>query len=251
MRTALLLLFFLALGAVPGSVVPQRGISPSAVVEFRAANPRLGEWFERLSLFDVYSSPWFAAIYLLLFVSLVGCVVPRSRLHWRAMRAAPPRTPRNLARMPVHETWATDVPPTAVAAAGARLLRERRFRTSTEGSVTEVSAVSAEKGYTRELGNLVFHLALVLLLVGVAVGSVFGWRGGVLLIEGEGFANVRTEYDNLELGPAAGLTTAPPFSVRLDDFAVAYEETGPQRGTPRDFTATTTVSTEPGAHPAP
>jgi cytochrome c biogenesis protein len=244
MRTALLLLFLLALGAVPGSVVPQRGVAPGGVLAFTRENPRLAEWFERLSLFDVYSAPWFAAIYLLLFTSLVGCLVPRSRLHWRSMRTPPPPTPRNLARMPVHERWDTDVRPQDVHSAAAVLLRQRRFRTR-----TDATSVAAEKGYLRELGNLVFHMALVLLLFGVAIGSFFGWRGGVLLIEGEGFSNVVTEYDNLERGPGADLLAAAPFTLRLDDFTVAYEESGPQLGSPREFTATTTLTPRPGAQP--
>jgi cytochrome c biogenesis protein len=62
-----------------------------------------------LSLFHVFSAPWFAAIYLLLFISLVGCVVLRSRLHWSAMRARPPAAPRNLVRLPVHTSWSAEV----------------------------------------------------------------------------------------------------------------------------------------------
>src|SRR5690606_3977441 len=91
MRAALSLLFLLAVAAIPGSLIPQRNVDPLAVREFAERNPGLAQWYERLSLFDVYSAPWFAAIYLALMVSLVGCIVPRSRDHWRAMRARPPR----------------------------------------------------------------------------------------------------------------------------------------------------------------
>src|SRR5579872_5774608 len=70
MRTALVLLFLLALGSVPGSVLPQEGIDPQAVQQYYAAHPSLAPLLGRLSLFDVFASPWFAAIYLLLFASL-------------------------------------------------------------------------------------------------------------------------------------------------------------------------------------
>ena len=92
MRTALLLLLLLALGAVPGSLWPQRSLDASRTADYIDANPRTGPWLDRLGFFDVYASPWFSAIYLLLFVSLVGCVLPRTAAHWRSMRAAPPRT---------------------------------------------------------------------------------------------------------------------------------------------------------------
>ena len=89
MRTALLLLLLLAVAAVPGSVFPQRRINPGQVQQFLADHPGYGGWLDRLGFFDVYSSVWFSAIYLLLFVSLVGCVLPRTRAHVRALRTPP------------------------------------------------------------------------------------------------------------------------------------------------------------------
>lgn len=100
MRTALILLFLVALGAVPGSVLPQRGQAPEKVAEYLKEHQQLGPWLDRFSLFDVFAAPWFAAIYILLFVSLAGCVIPRSRKHYQAMRARPPAAPRNLSRLP-------------------------------------------------------------------------------------------------------------------------------------------------------
>ena len=97
MRTALVLLFLLALAAVPGSLVPQRGVDAGPG---RAVHGRSTRASRRATTGSGCStstpSPWFAAIYLLLFVSLVGCVVPRSRAHLRgdarpaAARAAQP-----------------------------------------------------------------------------------------------------------------------------------------------------------------
>ena len=46
--------------------------------------------------------------------------------------------------------------------------------------------VAAEKGYPRETGNLVFHLALLFVLLAVAVGGLFGWKGNVIVREGTG-----------------------------------------------------------------
>ena len=242
MRTALFLLFLLAIGAVPGSVVPQRGVNPGAVLDWQRANPALAPWFERLSLFDVYAAPWFAAIYLLLLVSLVGCVVPRSRLHWRALRQAPPPAPVRLHRMPVHERWESTAPPEAVLAAARNLLHSMRFR-----AVAAAGSVSGEKGYLREVGNLLFHLSLILLLLAVAYGSAYGWRGGKLLVEGQGFAGALTAYDTLEAGALVDRNSLPPFVLSLDDLSVTYAVGGQQAGAPRDFTARTSVRVNPAA----
>ncbi|WP_240658792.1 cytochrome c biogenesis protein ResB, partial [Microbacterium sp. CPCC 204701] len=86
MRTALVLLLLLAIAAVPGSLVPQRSADPNGVTQYFQDNPDLAPVLDNLSMFDVYTSPWFSAIYILLFVSLVGCIIPRTRHHYKALR---------------------------------------------------------------------------------------------------------------------------------------------------------------------
>jgi cytochrome c biogenesis protein len=103
MRTALLLLMLLGIGSIPGSLFPQRTQNPMKVREYLASHGSLGTWLDRFRFFDVYSSPWFSAIYLLLFISLIGCVLPRTLEHLRAIGKQPPLTPRNLDRMEGHE----------------------------------------------------------------------------------------------------------------------------------------------------
>jgi cytochrome c biogenesis protein len=100
MRTALLLLFTLAVVAIPGSLLPQRPVAPIRVSDWKAANPAVADLYEKLGLFDVYHSPWFAAVYLLLMISLVGCIIPRIGVYARALRTPPPRTPRHLTGCP-------------------------------------------------------------------------------------------------------------------------------------------------------
>jgi cytochrome c biogenesis protein len=195
MRTALLLLFLLALAAVPGAFLPQRGLNPIRVQEYYEQHPALAPWLDRLSLFDVYAAPWFAAVYLLLFVSLIGCLVPRIRLHARALRTSPPAAPRSLTRLPASDRWDTDVPAEQVLAAARASLRRGRWRV-----VERDGSLSAEKGYLRETGNLLFHVSLVALLIGIGLGGVFGFQGSVLVIEGRGWQHAVFNYDDLRPG---------------------------------------------------
>src|ERR1700744_955406 len=67
MRTALILLFLLALGSIPRAVQPQQGTDAGPVQQYYAARPAIAPWLNRLGLFNVFVAPWFAAIYLLLF----------------------------------------------------------------------------------------------------------------------------------------------------------------------------------------
>src|SRR5689334_12823418 len=93
MRVALFLLLLLALAAVPGSLVPQRSSDPNGVVQYFKNNPGLAPVLDKLQAFDAYTSFWFSSIYLLLFISLIGCVLPRTIHHLRSLRATPPKTP--------------------------------------------------------------------------------------------------------------------------------------------------------------
>ncbi|MQA94281.1 MAG: cytochrome c biogenesis protein ResB [Streptosporangiales bacterium] len=230
MRTALILLFLLAVAAAPGSYLPQRGVDPGKVTAYFQQHKELAPILDRLSLFDVYSAPWFAAIYLLLFISLAGCVIPRLGQHTRALRARPPAAPRNLGRLPYHATFTvTDAPADVLAAARATLRGYRADGTET--------TVAAEKGYARETGNLLFHFALLALLLAVGAGAAFGYRGNVLLNEGSGFANTVAAYDRYIPGSLVGAGDLQPFSAHLEDFAATYVTEGRTRGQASSFTA--------------
>jgi cytochrome c biogenesis protein len=259
MRTALFLLMLLAIGAVPGSIWPQRNIDAGRVADYLARHRSTGPWLDRLGFFDVYSSPWFAAIYLLLFVSLVGCVVPRSRIHWRAMRAQPPAAPSRLERLPEHRQAEVGGSPEEALLAAREILQGRpwqgrtflgrtmtgrRWRVRSEGL-----SLSAESGYLRETGNLVFHIALIVVIVAIAVGHLFGWRGDRILVTGKTFSNTISAYDTFDPGPWVDTEGLSPFSVAVDRLAVTFEERagGAQRGAPRDFTAYTRTRTSPDA----
>lgn len=226
MRTALLLLALLALAAIPGTVIPQRGLDPVKVNAYLAAHPHLGPLLDKLSLFDVFAAPWFAAIYLLLAVSLVGCLVPRIRLHARALRRRPPNAPRHLLRLPASTEWRTAESPADLAGRVHRQLRDRHWRadvrTEPDGAVT----VAAEKGYLRETGNLVFHVALLILLAGIALSGLFGYKGTVLVSKGQGFANAREAYDVFEPSRLFSDSQLAPFSFTLQRFSAAYQPNG-------------------------
>ncbi|BDI21262.1 cytochrome c biogenesis protein ResB [Herbiconiux sp. L3-i23] len=238
MRTALVLLLLLAIAAIPGSLVPQRSADPNGVVQYTDNNPQLAEILDALQVFDSYSSFWFSSIYLLLFISLIGCLVPRIRHHWAALRARPPRAPARFTRMPAHHNQELPSMTAETAAhAAERLLKRQLYRVSTEVTPTSI-AVSAERGYIRETGNLVFHLSMVGVLIAVGLGGGFSYTGQRVLVEGEGFANTLSAYDSFNPGRFFTDTQLAPFALTLDDLAVDYEtENTNAIGQPIDFTA--------------
>ncbi|MFB9347365.1 cytochrome c biogenesis protein ResB [Streptomyces heliomycini] len=230
MRVALLLLLLLSLGAIPGSLIPQTGIDETAVADFRERHDVLAPVYDKLGLFDVYSSVWFSAIYILLFVSLVGCIVPRTWQFTGQLRGRPPGAPRRLTRLPAHTTWRTEAEPEQVREAALALLKKRRFRAHLVGD-----AVAAEKGYLREVGNLLFHIALIVMLIAFGWGQLFKSEGNKLIVEGDGFANTLTQYDDFKSGSLFTNDDLVPFSFDVKEFTGTYERTGPNKGTPRTY----------------
>jgi len=231
MRTALILLMLMALAAIPGSLIPQRSQNPIAVRQYFIDSPELARWIDRLSGFTVYSSPWFSAIYILLFISLIGCVLPRTLEHFKSMRAKPPATPRNLSRMEHFQEFPVNGSELDLA---TKWFKKNRFRVRVEGQ-----SVSAEKGYLRETGNLLFHLSLILILLGVSIGSLFGMRGEAIVNKGERFISVPTSYDTLSFGKLSNDESLQPFVIEVIDFVAKYDL---RTNAPQDYTATVRVT---------
>jgi len=244
MRTALILLLALAAAAIPGSVYPQRSADPNGVTQYFDSQPQLAKVLDAFQLFDVYSSVWFSAIYILLFVSLIGCVIPRAQVHYKALRSAPPLAPRNFARMPANLLVKSRT--ANVIERSAAVLKSQGYRVVVTGKT-----VAAERGYLRETGNLVFHYALIGVLIAVGFGGGFSYSGQRVLIEGDTFVNNLTGYDSISPGTFFNESQLTPLSVTLDKFTVNFDiKNQTNLGTPLDFRAEVTSKLGVNGKPA-
>ncbi|UOE43784.1 cytochrome c biogenesis protein ResB [Agromyces larvae] len=298
MRTALLLLLLLAIAAVPGSLVPQRSSDPNGVTQYFQDNPDLAPVLDSFQMFDVYTSAWFSAVYLLLFVSLIGCIIPRTKHHLEALRARPPRTPVRLSRLAGYTV--RSLPELADGSeGGAGSLRqaqraevqraekeraevqraederaevqraedERAEDERAEASIADAAArlkragyrverydlrgeasVSAERGYLRETGNLVFHTALLGVLATVAIGGGFGFSGQRVVVEGQSFVNTLGAYDSFNPGRFFDDAQLSPYRLSLEGLDAVYEtQNADAIGQPIDFTAHVVVEDDGGS----
>ena len=227
MRTALILLLILGLASIPGSLFPQRTQSPLKVREYFESDPTGAKWMDRFYLFDVYGSPWFSAIYILLFISLIGCVVPRSWHYFREIFKAPASAPSSFSAMEGFQEVDGEL------SSAERWLKSKHFRIVREGN-----SIAAEKGYIRETGNLVFHLSLIVVLLGIAGSSVFGMRGEAIVNVGERFINTPTSYDNLTPGRFFSISNLPPFTIKADNFDATYN---PETNAPENYELKVTI----------
>ena len=230
MKIALYLLLFLALASIPGSVFPQRSADPNGVVLYFKNNPELAVWLDNFQLFDVYSSTWFSAIYILLFISLIGCVLPRVGVHYKALRADPPVAPTNLSRLPAYKKLDQS---DANLKKAIELLKSKKFRI-----VSTKTGIRAEKGYLRETGNLFFHISLIGVLITVGLGGGLSYQGQRVLVEGDTLVNNEASYDFFAPGLLFDKNGMEPFSLRLDSFSTTYDYKNPANyGKPMDFIA--------------
>ncbi|MGO2096350.1 MAG: cytochrome c biogenesis protein ResB [Candidatus Microbacterium stercoravium] len=247
MRTAIVLLLLLAVAAIPGSIFPQRSADPNGVTQWETDNPDafpVAEWFQ---LFDVYTSVWFSAIYILLFVSLVGCILPRTKHHLKALRARPPRTPARLSRLADFREERAQADPQAAIEAAEKRLRRQGYRIERYDSRGSLS-VSAERGYLRETGNLVFHAALVGILVCVGLGGQFAYTGQSVIVEGSTFVNSLINYSSMNKGRLVSDEALEPYAVTLVSFDVSYVPFGENgAGQAGDFQANVTVREPDGS----
>lgn len=241
MRTALALLFLLALAAIPGSLLPQRDLNESNVTDFIESHGKVAEIYDKLQLFDVFSSIWFQAIFILLMISLVGCIIPRSWEHYKAWKTPPTRAPKYLDKMPLHAEGHSEHSPEEIEEATRKLLKKWRVsETSAEDDRAGLKSFSAERGYARELCNLIFHVALVAILVTVAAGRMVNYEGQVIVVTESGsqgkeasleqsteFCNTSTSnYDSFRAGSLFDGTGLHPFCFVAHDFTADYLDNG-------------------------
>ena len=74
---------------------------------------------------------------------------------------------------------------------------------------------------------------MLVVLVGFAVGGLFGYKGGVILVVGHGFSNTLTQYDDFDPGSLFDPDSMEPFSFTVDDFDVDWIDSGPRQGMAR------------------
>ncbi|GAA1177857.1 Cytochrome c biogenesis protein Ccs1 [Corynebacterium glaucum] len=256
MSTALIMLFLLALAAIPGALLPQRQVSTTLVDEYLAANPTMGPIYDKLQFFDVFSSAWFIAIVTLLMVSLVGCIIPRSIDHWRAYKTPPTRAPKYLSRMPLYAEGVVDGDQRSVDKHVRTVLN--RWRTASYEPAEDRAgaySISAERGYTRELMNLLFHIGLVGMMLAFAAGRMVFYEGQAIVVtnsesphaieveRSREFCNTSpSNFDVFKAGSLFDGTGLTPFCFESHNFRAKYLNTGQANGFWSDISYTDDLS---------
>ncbi|WP_160297576.1 cytochrome c biogenesis protein ResB [Demequina salsinemoris] len=259
MRVALILLLLLALASIPGSILPQYPSNATAANEFVASYGWWGRALDAMGFLDVFGSAWFTAIYILLFASLIGCILPRIGVYWRNLRTPLSPAPSRLDRYEDKDEAETDDARLALDTAAAGLRDQRVLGIAIPSRIVAITgwrvrvderdtrdggrelALSASNESLREAGNLLFHLSLVGILASMAVGGLLTYRGQAIIVEGGSFTNAVVDYDSFSSGNLFDEDELDPFTLTLDELDATFADDG----MPEDFTAHVTFQ-EPG-----
>ena len=71
---------------------------------------------------------------------------------------------------------------------------------------------------------------MLVVLAGFAIGSLWGYKGGVIVVEGNGFSNNLTQYDDFVPGSLTSAEDMEPFSFDVDSFDIEWLIERPPQG---------------------
>jgi len=224
MRVALLLLGFLALLTLAGTLLVQVpgevASDPGAYADWLdSVRPKYGGWtgvLDFLGLFSVFSSIWFKGAVVLLAASLISCSVRNVPRLWRiATRPRMVMTEAFFERAPHRAGVTSQQAPGKTLATVRATFRSHHFRTAVERHGDDVH-ICADRFRWGPFGRIVAHLSFVVILIGAALTATSGFRD-------EGFA--------VPVGQTAKVGHGTDLSVRAVSFTDSYY----LNGEPRDY----------------
>jgi cytochrome c biogenesis protein len=214
-KTGICLILLAGVFSAIGTVILQRPTTEPDVIQ-RSYTPETLAWLDRLGLTDIFHAGWFLALLCMFCVCLIFVSVDRWPKAWNVY-AKPVRfaTAAFRASLPQTVTFPVAEPTAALSIAGRVLARfgYKAERVSENGQ----TCLFAEKQKFSVFAVYIVHMSLLCIFAGYIVDAVVGYRGNVMVPEGEA-RNQITMLDNR--GGESKKTL--PFFIRCDG---AGEET--------------------------
>jgi cytochrome c biogenesis protein len=214
-KLTIILLILIALVSIIGTVIPQQ-FGPTDTVTH--LSPKLIDIFKSLQFFDLYHSVWFTLLLCLLSINLIACSVKRFPTTWKLFTTRPSLDrSKPFEDLPPENTITIQGNRSEITSAVERLLQKRlkRFR---KKAADKVTTFYGEKGAFSHFGAYVIHISILVVIAGAIIGSQWGFKGFVNIAEGE-------SADRVYVARQGGLKQLD-FTVRCDNFSIAYYENG-------------------------
>ena len=225
LKLTMFLLISLAVISIIGTIIPQ-GIPPE---EYLAQiSPAKIKLYKALGFFDMYHSWWFILLLYLLTVNLIACSFKRLPHIWKIISQPVTTLSSGLEHSLANvATLQTSDEPAAVKERLAALL-SAEFSTPVISEVNGAWHLFAQKTPWCRLSVYFVHLSIIVIFIGSIIGSLFGYKGYVNILEGESISKVMSRSGKeIDLG----------YSVRLEQFSMAKYPSG----APKEFKSILTV----------
>jgi cytochrome c biogenesis protein len=204
-KTGVVLIILVVIFFVAGSVILQRPLTDPDDMQ-RAYSPAMLRFLDVTGLTNIFHTPWFVALLVLVSLCIIAASVQRFPNSWRFF-ARPYKSPdENFRRvLPTQVQIAIQDEEQALSAA-ERAMRhlglksERIVRTNSFSLFSERNRIS-------EMAVYIVHASLLLLFFGYIVDGFYGWRGFLMLTPGSQSSQVVLKN---------GVTKTIPFAVRCD-----------------------------------
>jgi cytochrome c biogenesis protein len=212
LKLTISLLILLAILSIVGTLITQNATRTEYIQRYRISLYEVLNFFD---LFDMYHSWWFSATLLLLVINLITCSIHRFPAIWSQIsRGSGELEDRMLKTIPNVEK--IQIPNSIKREENIQSPLKKWFknwkRIETENAITFFS----EKGRFSRLGVYITHFSILIILIGGIVGSLYGFRGHVEILEGETVDQFFFRIKDEEVPKPIG------FSVRCDDFNITY-----------------------------
>lgn len=219
-----------ALFVAAGSLVPQRlKADPADYASWKTHLPALMGVAEALGLTDVYNSPLFVAAVAAFVLNLSLCTWKQAR---DAVRRFHPRGGISYKRVTGRAGRAEIERPTGafVPSAAGYLQSGGRVVAFLEAEGYSVRSLGpgrweGRRRWKGHMGLPLFHVALLLVIIGASAVSLLSFRGNLELAEGQGFVSGTDRFLQSSRGLLARVPPAG-FALRLDAFRSTYHPNG-------------------------
>ncbi len=233
-KLTIFLLIIIAIVSIIGTLIKQNAPSEEYIQRYGIQLYNVLDFF---NLFDMYHSWWFSAILLLLVINLIACSLHRLPGVLRQIFGETGKKELGdsmLKTLPYVERIRTINPEGVNEEKIRSYLRtafKRPHRFEGETSITYY----VEKGRFSRLGVYITHFSILVILIGGLLGSLYGYRGFVNILEGETVDHITLRMRDREVMKPIG------FSVRCDDFRVTFYNLERPEKLPKDYMSDLTI----------
>jgi cytochrome c biogenesis protein len=221
LKLLIVLLLLLAVLSIAGTIIEQ---DRPLQEYYRYFRPLTVAIFNKVGLFDMYHSWWFVSCLVLLAINLIACTMTRYKGIMAGVRKREPVLDERLERsLPFKETVTYDLPLENLKNRALEIVG-KKFTRKYKENVTEDGGrhFFFEKARYSRLSFFLTHLSILLIFLGGIIGSFFGYKGYVNLLEGDTLTQLQTR---------SGKIKTLNFQVRCNAFDVEFYNTGE----PKDY----------------